>query len=350
MSIQFMDNFQCYGSSTTNMLDGLPWSVITGSLATDPDPTASGRVLRLSSSNSNSNITDTRLSLPSHTDVVGVGFRYFMNNLPVGSGYRSSILAYRDFYNEKIYDWLIETNGALSLYDTKSGATLIATTGNPVIMPKSWFHFEFRVDLATGTYEARIEGVTVLSGTGLTHLEDVYSLGFTSRQNLFTNDSAQNYMKDFLVWDGSGSNNNSFAGPVGIFLLRVDGDVSSGWSRSSGSTDFGLLNETTPDDASYIYAGDAPPSASIMTLENLPADIVAVRALQTVARSKKSDGGEARLQISLLSNGDEDLGADHSITTAFKYWWDISELDPDTGTLWNPIAVNSATIKVNRTI
>lgn len=56
------------------------------------------------------------------------------------------------------------------------------------------------------------------------------------------------------------------------------------------------------------------------------------------------------LETGKLSTLDEDLGADHSITTAFKYWWDISELDPDTGTLWNPIAVNSATIKVNRTI
>ncbi len=38
MSIQFMDNFQFYGTSTSNMLDGLPWSNIAGSLVTDPDP------------------------------------------------------------------------------------------------------------------------------------------------------------------------------------------------------------------------------------------------------------------------------------------------------------------------
>lgn len=350
MSIQFMDNFQCYGTSTTNMLDGLPWSNIAGSLTTDPDTNATSTVLRITGASNNSNTTDTRLSLPSVVNKLGCGFRYFMNVLPVSSGTRSTILGYRDTLNNKIYDWVIETNGALSLYNTKTTMTLVATTTNPVMAPKSWFHYEFYVDLVAGTYEARIEGNTILSGTGLVNLEDVYSIGFSSRQNLSANGSALNYMKDFIVWDASGSNNNTFMGPVGIFLLKVNGDVSSGWSRTSGTTDWELLDETTPDNTSYIYADDTLPAASIMTLENLDADIVSVRGLQTMARAKKSDGGDAKMQVSLLSNGDEDLGADHSVTTAFKYWWDISELDPDTGALWNPVAVNAATIKVNRTL
>lgn len=350
MSIQYMDNFQFYGTSTTNMLDGLPWSVITGSLVTDPDVNATGVVFRLTASSSNSNTTDTRLSLPSVTNKIGCGFRYYMNTLPTGATVRPSILALRDLSNNKIYDFVIETNGAVSLYDTKSTMTLVETTGNPVMAPKSWFHYEIYVDLDAGTYEVRIEGTNVLSGTGLLNLEDVYSLGFSSRQNLGSGTSALNYIKDFVVWDASGSSNNTFMGPVAVFLLKVDGDVSSGWARSSGSTDYELVDETTPDDADYISADDTLPAASIMTLENLSADIVSVRGLQTMARAKKADGGDAKLQVSLLSNGDEDLGADHAVTTAFKYWWDISELDPDTGTAWNPVSVNSATIKVNRTL
>lgn len=347
MSIQFMDNFQFYGTSTTNMLDGLPWSSIAGSLTTDPDPNATGNVLRVTATATNSNTNDTRLALPTVTDVVGCGFRFYMNTLPSSSGTRPSILAYRDLSNGKIYDWLIETNGSLSLYD---GGTLIDTTTNPVMAPKSWFHYEFLMDLSTGAYEARIEGVSVLSGTGLTSLENIYTLGFSSRQDFTSNTNAQNYMKDFVIWDDAGSSNNTFLGPVAVFLLLVDGDVSSGWTRSTGSTDYGLLDETTPDDADYIYAGDPPPAASIMTLGDLGSEIVGVRGLQMMARAKKSDGGDATLQLSLLSNGSEDLGSSHAVTTGFKYWYDISELDPDTGALWDPIAVNAATIKVNRTV
>ena len=350
MSIQYMDNFQFYGTSTTNMLDGLPWSVITGSLVTDPDVNSTGTVFRVTASSSNINTTDTRLSLPSFTNKIGCGFRYYMNTLPTGATVRPSILALRDLSNNKIYDIVIETNGAVSLYDTKSTMTLVETTGNPVMAPKSWFHYEIYMDLDAGTYEVRIEGTNVLSGTGLVNLENVYSLGFSSRQNLGSGTSALNYIKDFVVWDSSGTSNNTFMGPVAVFLLKVNGDVSSGWTRSSGSTDYELLDETTPNDADYISADDTLPAASIMTLENLSADIVSVRGLQTMARARKADGGDANLQVSLLSNGDEDLGGNHPVTTAFKYWWDISELDPDTGTAWTPVSANAATIKVNRTL
>lgn len=348
MSIQFMDNFQFYGTSTTNMLDGLPWSEITGSLTTDPDPNASGNVLRVTSSSNNSNTTDTRLALPSVTRKVGNGFRFYMNTLPSSSGTRPVILGYRDLSNSKIYDWIIETNGSLSLYN--GSGTLIATTTNPVMAPKSWFHYEFYIDLTAGTYEARIEGVTVLSGTGLTLLQNIYGLGYSSRQNLTNNTNALNYMKDFVIWDASGSNNNTFLGPVAVFLLKVNGDVSSGWARSSGTTDFELLDETSPNDADYIYAGTPPPAPSIMTFEDLGPEIVGVRGLQMMARARKSDGGDATMQLSLLSNGFEDLGGTKAVTTGFKYWYDISELDPNTGALWDPIAVNEATIKVNRTV
>jgi len=348
MSIQFMDNFQFYGTSTSNMLDGLPWSAVIGSLTTDPDPNASGNVLRLSSSANNSNTTDTRLSLPSVTDKVGCGMRFYMGSLPSSSGVRPVVLGYRDLSNSKIYDWIIETNGSLSLYE--GSGTLIATTTNPVMAPRSWFHYEFYVDLGAGTYEARIEGVTVLSGSGLTSLQNVYLVGMSPRQNLNSNTSSQDYIKDFILWDASGSNNNTFLGPVAVFLLKVNSDVSSGWTRSTGITDYQLLDETAPDDADYISANSTPPAASIMTLEDLGSEIVGVRGLQMMARAKKSDGGDATLQLSMLSGAAEDLGATHAVTTGYKYWWDISELDPDTGSLWDPLAVNDAMIKINRTV
>lgn len=349
MSIQYMDNFQFYGTNTTYMLDGLPWSSISGSLVADPDTSASGNVLRVTASNNNSNTLDTRLSLPTVTTKVGNAFRFYMDVLPTGNGTRPSILAYRSLANAKLYDWIIEPNGSLSLYNTSG--TLIATTTNPVMAPKSWFHYEFYIDLTAGTYEARIEGVTVLSGTGLTPVPtSIYLLGYSARQDFTSNSNAKNYMKDFVVWDGSGSVNNSFLGSVTVFLLKVNGDVSSGWTRSSGSTDYGLLNETTPDDTGYISAGTSLPAASFMTLEDLGASVVGVRGLQTMARAQKSDGGDATLVVSLKSATNTDAGANHQVTTGFKYWFDLSELDPDTGTFWAPLAVNAAEIKLDRTV
>lgn len=365
MTIQFMDNFQSYGGVTsfstpfnevTPMLQGLPWAAVYGGIAVDPDPSASGYVLRLGCDISSSNTTDTRIALPSVTKKVGVSFRYYFSFLPSESGYRKVLASFRSSTNSRLYDFVIEINGALSLYQQATGtsgynsAERVATTINPVTAPQSWYHYEFFIDLVNGTYEARIEGTPVLSGTSLPLTNDIYLVGFTPRVSGALPTEGANYMKDFILWDGSGSDNNTFLGTVSVFTLRPNGDVSSGWTRSSGTTDWQILDSQNPVNADYISAGDTPPAPSIVTFTNLPDDVVGVRAVQMMTLAKKSDGGDAVLQNSLLSDGSEDLGATHNVTTLYKYWFDVSELDPSTGLAWDPIGVNDVSMKINRTL
>ena len=63
----------------------------------------------------------------------------------------------------------------------------------------------------------------------------------------------------------------------------------------------------------------------------------------------KTDGGAATVQMSMRSNGSDDAGADNAITTAATYWYDISEIDPDTATAWTPTSVNNSLLVVDRT-
>ena len=87
-----------------------------------------------------------------------------------------------------------------------------------------------------------------------------------------------------------------------------------------------------------------------MDFENLPPDITSVRGLMTLVRASNSDGGDGKLQTSLVSAGDLANGADRQITTAETYWYDISELNPDTGVAWTPANTDSANIRFNRTL
>lgn len=357
MTIQYMENFQSYGPetyiSTGNvdaLLQGLPWAQAYGGLVTDPDVNASGYVWQLGIG---SVYGDNRIALPSVTDKVGVAFRRYIANLPTSDSHRCVLASFRDAANLELYGFVIETNGAISLYKEQalggySFASKLDTTTNPVMAPQSWFHYEIFLDLNAGEYEVRIEGVPVMSGTGLTLLENIYSVNFGVRTGT-GNTPTDSYMKDFVLWDGSGTDNNDFVGPVSVFTLRPNGDVSSGWTRSAEDFDYKVLDDITPDDTNYISADDTPPAASIVELTNLSDEIVGIRGLQMMVRARKSDGGDAVLQLSMLSDGSEDLGATHSITTAYKYWFDVSELDPGTGAAWDPIAVNEATFKINRT-
>jgi hypothetical protein len=114
--------------------------------------------------------------------------------------------------------------------------------------------------------------------------------------------------------------------------------------------DFSLLDKPGGvDDSSYIEAGDPPPAASIVELDDLPADVVSVRALMSLVRAQKSDAGDATLQVGIKSASNDDLGTDRVISTAFTYYWDLSEVDPDTAAAWTPSAVDAAQLQMDRT-
>jgi len=353
MSIQWMDNFGSYGtggqgsSAIARLKDGTVYTStsIATSLGINPDGLGGDTVL---------NVGITTLSLPSLAKIAGVAARYWLPAMPVSDDWRPSLCEFRRPDGTRMYRLMVEPNGALSVYygttQNQPVSSALATTGIPAIFTNSWVHFEFKVNTTTGDFEVRREGSVLLSGThGTPPNIDIGIVYF--KQDGATDSLGTPYrIKDFILWDTTGSNNNDFVGPCAVFRLPVDSDVSSGWTRSSGSTDWELLDEVPPNDSDYISAEDDPlPAPSIMGFANLPDYIVGVRALQTMVRAWKTDGGDANLQVSLISEGDEDAGANRNVSTTPTYWWDISELSPDTAAPWNPIEVNNATIKIDRT-
>lgn len=359
MSIQWMDNFGSYGlgrydsAAGQNFQDGTPVaSIATGGsvgtfLVVNPDGMGTDTVLFTG--------TQVRYTCPTPVATLGVAARFWLSSLPSDNNGRCALFDMRTPANDYMYKVIVEPNGAVSVYYSTvqnvgavSGA--LATTGIPAIFANSWVHFEFKVDITTGDFELRREGSILLTGThGSPPGGTIGNFAF-SGYGVTVTDGRPYYVKDMIMWDTTGSQNNNFVGPCAVFRLPVDSDVSSGWAKSTGSSDYELLDESPPNDADYISAEDSPlPAPSIMGFANLPDYIVGVRALQTMVRAWKTDGGDANLQVSLISEGDEDAGADRNVSTTPTYWWDISELSPDTAAPWNPIEVNNATIKINRT-
>lgn len=353
MSIQWMDNFQNYGtnSGTDTMLDGTLWADLQGDTAdcliTDPDPNASGQVFRFSGTGSGTNLTRLVLSTP--TTKVGAAFRLWLPDLPV-STIASPAIHFRTAANgtPSLFYLRVEPNGALSIY--KAGV-LVVTTTVPVVLARSWNHLEILIDTVTGNVKVWKEGVAIAV---LTYVDGA-PLSSVIGTICFSNQTAAGvtsvgYIKDLVIYDGLGTQNNSQCGPVTVYSLRPNSDVSSGWTRSTGATDYGLLDESTPDDADYISAPDTLPAASIMGLEDLPSDVVAVRGLMVFARMRKTDGGDGKVQMSMISSGVAGAGTDRAISTAFTYYYDISEVDPNTTALWTRLGVNAAQVKINRTL
>ena len=354
MAIEWMDNFSQYGTTESYMLNGL-WAELlsdnggTPSLETDPDGVSGGKVIKLYRGN-------IRRVLSAAKTTVGVGFRYYMTALPVSSALRPQIIQFADADNAVQVTLLVETTGAISVYRGlgQSGGTLLTTTATPVLVAGSWNHIEIKVlfSQTVGTVEVRINEEAVIALTNQdtvsTSLVECSQLRFCAT-SYNTSNYENGYLKDVLVWNTSGSQNNDFMGDCQIVtILPTSDDTFSGWA-STGANGFSVIDETTPDDADYITAEVADTTAAVFALSNLDPDITVVKGLQTVVRALKTDGGTATLQVALNSAGDLDNGDDRPITTSATYWADISELDPDTAAAWTPTTVNAAKLSIDRT-
>jgi hypothetical protein len=333
-----------YGTDATKMADGL-YAQRT-SLVDDPHPTITGNVLVFGSA------AEQRFVLPNNRQTVGVGLRYWPANFPVGTNLHE-LVRFRNVANIDHVKIGVDVNGYIQVING-SGTTIGASSGS-VIVPGAWQHIEVKVlvDGSVGTLQVRVEGVTKVNLTGVNtrnHATDtnVYSLSIGEPSNA---NSTTFYIKDFVVWDATGTQNTDFLGTVQIMRLTPSSDVAMAWGKSSGTVGYDLINDSPPVDTNYISAGIGPiPAAATVELTDLPANVTSVKAVLPVYRATKTDGGDGNIQAGMISSGVTGNGTDRPITSAFTYWWDVIEKDPNTSAPWTPTNLNAARLTINRTV
>lgn len=360
--LQWMDDFSSYGLgadtaarqiSTLRMLNGLYAEVGGASKAIlwpDPDPTEAGQaVLRVGSNNTESDARVRKvLSAPQTT--VGVAARYWLDNLPSGAGY-NVFVSFLNVTLVKLCELREDPSGYLEVYN--GSGVRIARSDAPVIISNAWRHIETKVvfDAVAGEVEVRLEGVTVINEVGV---NTVGAAATPTCQNVCLNGKTGGtpmmYVKDYIIWDGSGAVNNDFLGSCQVYKIVPDGDVSLGWTPSAGAVGWDLINESTPpDDAAYISADPTPPPLSQFSMTDLPDDVTSVKGVMFLQRSRKSDGGDGNVQVSLTDGVNTEAGVDRAITTAWTYWTDMFNLAPD-GLNWSKAKVNAVQATIDRTV
>lgn len=360
MAIQWADSFSRYGTDTPSisaLTDGTVYSNMaagtnarSGQCVTDPDPNVptGSTCLRLGDRIAgNGWSTSNRIALPTPTSgVIGVACRMWFGSTPTSSSQRPSFIQVRTVDNDLLILLRMEQNGSV----TVSGGTSTGDTIIPVITLNAWNHYELKYDCGTGAGEFYVNGVKRLDFTdGGTGTAAIICFG---RHSGATSPDITIYMKDLVIWDGTGSENNDVMGSVKVSRRKPVSDVTiGGWVPSTGSTGWDLLAKDAPDDNTYLTADDAPPSPMQFNFENLPDDTTSVRAILTVARMRKVDGGDAFVQMSVSPDGTNwDDGEDRPISSAFAYWFDVSQVSPATAAAWTPQEFNDIIGEVNRTI
>lgn len=357
--LQWMDDFTSYGTDANRLArltNGSYAEQAWCDLVADPDPSAGGQFCLSVGSNTNSII---RRVLTAAQGTVGTAARYWLTNIPSDTNQRPHFASFRDI-NNNIHVWVtVNPTGYVEAYrHDNAGDVLIAQSASPVIVANAWRHIECKLVLsaAAGSIEVHLEGAQVLNVAGIRTTTDVVGVAATCSTIAIQNTRGaaagpQMYVKDLIMWDGSGAVNNSFMGSCQVYKIIPNGDVSLGWTPSAGVTGYDKINLTTPlDDGSYISAPFPLPPASTFSMSDLPANVTAVKGVMILQRSRKTDGGDGQVQASLLSGASVGAGANRTITTAYTYWTDMFDLDPQGAINWSPARVNALNLKLDRTV
>lgn len=355
MAITHMDNFTIYGGVPANLLNGVYAENTSCTLPGDPDGVSPGQVLRVPQSFGGGNAyAKLRHVLPVLVTTSGQACRMWLAALPSSTEMRPTPFSFKDAGNNFLYMLVVTPTGRLAVRSTFGGANIAETT-NPVVTANGWFHLEMKlvISATVGVIEVRVEGVTVITLTGQnTGVTQVAQIEIANDPTP-TSASVEMFIKDFVTWDGTGTYNNDFLGSVIVVNLLPTSDVALNWAPSTGTTGYEILDNMPPNDVQFLSAINPPPAAYKAGMSDLPTDVTSVKAIMTMVRVAKTDGGDASLQIGIISDPSgtptTGLGANRPITTAQTYWRDMFETDPDTTLPWLPGAVNLAQLQMNRT-
>lgn len=353
MAIQWMDNFGWCGTGAASLpflLSGTPYGILAnttgyyGGVTTDP-VISGGVCLQVGQTLSNYDNTDNALNLPAPTNKVGVAKRWYS-----AGGAQRSITQYLDVYGNVICRVVAETTGAISVYGSGLLAgPLLGTTTVPVITFNTWWHIETFFD-NSGIVDVYVEGVKKLTATYTGPGTSITGVGWSPRYGEGSPGGTV-LLKDLVIYDTTGTVNNTSGsiGPRSVYRLVLNSDVSNGWTITGGTTVNGTISGEPPLDSSqYISAGSSIPAPAICGIASLPTSIISVSGVMSLQRTSKSDGGVATYQVDLKSGSATHTGTTHSAATSYNYQWDVVELDPNTGVLWTPTAVDNLKVEINR--
>lgn len=364
MALLWCDGFDHYGNDETNLTDG-PWAEIGGvhTLST-ARPRTGTHSMRYTPTTVGFGIA--RRVFGAALTTAGASMAFYTPNLP-STNDLMALLRFRDAANADQVSIILQTTGAVAVYRGNASSGTLLATSTDLVTADSWNHLEAKVTIADagspgGAVEVRLNNVTIIDisgidtqNTGNAETSQVCFLGKVSSGLLFGVSAID--WDDVFAWDTSGSQNNDFLGDQQVLTLFPNQDTAQAdWTQNTGATEVSAIDEADPDDDTTYVAATAAAQVSEYELDDLPATVSAISAIQLTGRMKKTDAGTARVQQSLVSSAvgsppapAEFNGSDRNITTEYTYWPDISETDPATGAPWARAAVNSAKYKIERT-
>lgn len=278
---------------------------------------------------------------------VGLGMGFRIDTLPSSNNIVGIRL--KSGTNTPRISLIVQSDGTIEVI---LGASTSLGSTDSAITTGSWHHIECKavIDDTVGSVEVRVNGETefvinnINTGTIAITQFDVGTIDDGGG-------SFNIYIDDLFAWNDAGSHNNDFMGPQRVLTIFPNGDVSpSDWAIVGTSNGYDAINNVPPDgDGTYIGSDNVGEIAEF-TLASLPPETEAIAAVYIPLMGKLEEAGIGNVQVSLVSNGEVISGPDQGLTTAYTYWNNVLETDPDTDAPWTKEGLEAALLRIEKTL
>ena len=267
----------------------------------------------------------------------------------VGFAFKTSVL------NGLIFRFLDDTTAQCSLFLRNDGAlevlrgTTLSVTGGrstAIIRVTNWYYIEMKVTIANSiganTCQVRVNGNIILTvDTG----QDL-QVSVNATANIIQSIGLiPSVLDDFYIFDGTGSENNDFAGDVKVVAQFPDGNgTTNDFVGSDGNSvdNFLLVDEVSTDDDSTYVESSTPGEIDLYTFDDLATTPDVIHAVQINGITRKTDAGTRTMRAVARPVATNFFGSSRAISVAsYVNEEEIYDLNPETSLAWTEALFNA---------
>ncbi len=232
----------------------------------------------------------------------------------------------------------------------RRGSTTLDSSSVATLTANVWQYLELKVVInnTTGTYELRLNGVNILSGTGKNTRSTANNSANGFKLGCLTNGlsgctiTTGWYVDDLYVCDGSGGSNTTFLGDSRVDTLLPSGAGNSTGMTASAGSNYDCVNEALENgDTDYVQSSTAT-TKDTYAFSDLSHTPTSVFGVQINMWSKKDDSGSRTMCAVTRSGGSDTDGATQAPNTSYSDLIEMLNQDPNGPAAWTKTSVNAA--------
>ena len=340
MTLLWVDGLEMYGASggAVNPSTGFKqkyYGYYENRIDVDTSRTGSGNCIRFDSSS-------TRITTPplttNRTLIVGVAFKTTdVNTEDILFSFRHPYTGgYTVGYNclEVMLD-----SGEIKILRAN---TQLGSTSNLALTANTWRYLEVKVycDDTNGTYEVKVDGTSVLTGTGDTKYSSYWNYYSTIMFRRKTSNHL--WIDDLYICDGAGSDNNDFLGDCKVLEVLPNGDASGNWTAQGGGSRYVEVDEAVLDNDTTYISSDTTGEQAVFDYAGANIGSGSVKGVMLSTYAKFSGMTEKHIKH-LTQNGTGNIvdGTAQLCQEEYMAVTEVFEEDADDAS-WTQSTINSA--------